>query len=343
MLIVLAPVYFMGCGGGGGGGGRVSSGNGGVDVFVTDNFRDDFRQVLVTIYKVEGSTDGTTFQTLYDDANGQTINVAALADSAVLLARANVTNANFTQVRVTIGDHLTLVSPGGATSSVPIADGVGTATGDGKRVVTFNVTTNSSGNVIVDFDLASFQLAGGRVRPVLHGGDPAQFQGRRRDCRPVGTVANLVAGASFDLQGPRGSTIHVVLNDQTTITSASGSSGTLANGQHVFVEGTYDSTTRTITATSVRIDDRADQPQFQAAKGTVASVSGNSFTVTVDHAHHFTPTGGTITVTTDANTVFRRGRTTATLADATAGTTVLVGGAFDDATQTLTAKFVHLR
>lgn len=341
LLAAMFPFSLTGCGAGGGA--SLVSAISGVDVFVTDAFRDDFRQVLVTIFKVEGSTDGSNFQTLFEDATGQTINVAALSDSAVLLARASATSATFTQLRVTIGEQLTLVTPGGVSSGVPVAEGIGTATGDGKRVITAAVTTSEAGMVIVDFDLAAFQMESGRVRPAIRSGDPTAFRGRRREGRPAGTVSNLVAGASFDVQGPHGRAIHVVLTDTTTITSASGDTATLANGQRVFVEGELDRSTGTLTATSVRIDDRAPDASFQAAKGTVASVSGSSFTLAVDHAHHFAPTGGTITVVTDGTTTFRKGRVAATLADVVAGGVVMVGGTFEAATQTLTAKFVHLR
>lgn len=101
---------------------------------------------------------------------------------------------------------------------------------------------------------------------------------------------------------------------------------------------------KAIPSFTIRIDDRADRPDFQVARGTVVSVSGDNFTLTVEHAHHFTPTAGDITVQTDLNTAFRRARgVSATLADVSADATVLVGGTFDEATQTLNAKFVHLR
>lgn len=344
--LVWATVNLIGCGGGGGGGvGSVASGV--ADVFVTDTFRDDFRQVLVTVFKVEGSADGTTFQTLFDDANGQAIDVAALADSTLLLARASVSGASLTQLRVTIGDRITVVPRGGGpSSSLAMPDNVGTAAGSGKRAVTFPVTTDASGNLVVDFDLASFQMEGGRVRPVIRSGDPAQFIAKRHGCRLAGTVANLVAGASFDLQGPQGRSLHVVLTGDTTISTASGAVATLANSQRVFVEGDVDRTTKTITATAIRIDDRAQDGNFQAAGGAVASVNSGSgsFTLTVAHAHHFSPTGGTITVQTDSNTIFRKARReTASISDIAANGMVLVGGTFNDSTQTLTAKFVHIR
>src|SRR5207249_4565301 len=88
-----------------------------------------------------------------------------------------------------------------------------------------------------------------------------------------------------------------------------GSIITLANGQDVIVEGTFDRTTSTITATSVTLNDFITINHVRA-RGIVASVdaAARTFVLTVQRADGIQPTGGTITVLTDANTLFVKGR-----------------------------------
>ena len=68
---------LAGCGGGGTGsavsalGGRAS-----LDVFVTDGFSDQYKQVLATLFKIELTTDGTTYQTVFEDTAGRTLDLA---------------------------------------------------------------------------------------------------------------------------------------------------------------------------------------------------------------------------------------------------------------------------
>src|ERR1051326_7656700 len=119
LLLPLALWFVAGCGGGGGistlsdssqttGGSRAA-----LDVYVTDGFSDAYKQVLATLYKIELTTDGTTYQTVFSDTAGRTLDLASLASTAELLASVTVPTGTYTQARITFGDHLTLVSKSG--------------------------------------------------------------------------------------------------------------------------------------------------------------------------------------------------------------------------------------
>src|SRR5579871_6873695 len=150
-----------GSGGGGGGGGSTRSV---MDIYITDGaggFRDTYSQVLVTLYKIEASTNGTTWQTLFSDANGLTLNLVSYSSVAELIDSALIPAGTYTQMRVTIGDHILLVPRnGGAPINAPVASASNITLGNGQAVITFSAQTDAptgqNTNMVVDFDLGSF-------------------------------------------------------------------------------------------------------------------------------------------------------------------------------------------
>jgi len=189
-----------------------------------------------------------------------------------------------------------------------------------------------------------------------HGGSSPRGGGRgghgprQQTVDLVGTVTSLdLAGGAFVLEGRSGRTVTVALTAATTITSGeTGDPITLEDGQSVQVEGIYDRSTDTITATAITLNDYIVIDDARA-RGTVASVdaAAASFVLTVDALEcgvGIEPTGDTITVVTNADTAFVRGRRrTGSFADVVAGNTAEVKGSFDTTTQTLTAEVVTLR
>ncbi len=349
----LALISLPGCGGGGGGSSAgttsvTSASPAALNVFVTDAFSDQYKQVLVTLYKIELTTDGTTYQTVFSDTSGQTINLSSLASTTDLLASVNVPAGTYTQARITFADHFTLVSQAGTSVSTAVDPSIGTDT-NGLVALTIptptKCVTGQSTALVIDFKLAEFTLVGSVLRPQVGAGDGSQDGGKNCNAQLGGTVANLVAGTSFDLQGPNGRTLHVLLSSTTTTVSGqTGSAFTLANGQNVRVEGAFDTTAQTVTATSVILNDDRGVPH-QRVTGTVASLNSaaGSFILTVDHADGFQPTTGTLTVVTGSTTLFIKGRNQpGSLSDVTAGNVVSAEGTFDATTQTLTARSVFL-
>ena len=351
LLASLALLFMAGCGGGSGGSNSALTESGGraaLDVYVTDGFDDQYRQVLVTLYKIELTTDGASYQTVFTDTAGRTLDLTSLASTAELLGSVTVPAGTYTQARITFGDHFTLVSNSGTSTSVAVDTGIGTAA-NGQVTVTVTTPTrvlaSQTNTVYVDFKLAEFKLVGTALRPSIACSGSGGQQGKQHTVHLRGTVADLNGTTGFTLQGPDGRTIAVALTGTTTITSGqTGSTIPLANGQSVIVEGTYDPAQSTITATSVTRNDYTTLNHARA-RGTVASINAGagSFVLTVQRAEGIQPAGGTITVLTDASTRFVKGRRSqGSLADIATGSTVDVCGSFDTTRQTLTAKFVGL-
>jgi hypothetical protein len=288
--------------------------------------------------------------TVFEDVAGRTLDLRSMSDTAELLASVNIVAGTYTQARVTFADHIILVNRDGTSSSVAVDPSVGTAVANGHIAVTVTTPTKAladqTATLLLDFKLAKFQLVGNVVRPHVEAGDHNALGNKKRSGHLHGIVANLsVDSTTFDLQNRDGRTIRVVVNDATVITDReSGAAITIANGQNVLVEGAFDATTSTVTATPVTLH-TPSAPRGPRASGTVASVNSaaGAFVLTMERADGIQPTGGTITVVTSASTVFRAARREAgAFAYLAEGAGVRVGGTFDAATQTLTATIVDL-
>jgi hypothetical protein len=352
-----------GCGGGGSSQ-PTTTRSAPLGIYVTDSFRDDYSQVFVTLRKIEVS-DGKQFRTVFEDAGGKSINASALANASTLVSRASVPEGHYTQVRVTLDDHINLVpAGGGAAINAPIDDSVGSHVGSQFTLIVdapATVTTGTASKLILDIDLAAFELVGGRVHPHLRGGDDSKFQRDEKGAEVRGTVSNLTA-QGFDLVLTGGSTVPVQITSATSVFSGKqGSAVALANGQQVEVKGSADPTTNTVTADRIKVEDGTAQSGSDnsggngeqqtgdnaQSEGIVASANSGaaSFTLTLQEVEHLQPTAGTITVLTNASTVFHRHKqdAPASFADITSGVQVESFGVFDAATQTLTAQRVEIR
>ena len=266
----LALLSLAGCGGGGGGsaaGTTASSGLSAMNVYVTDGFSDQYKQVLVTLYKIEVTADGTTYQTVFSSTAGQTLDLSSLSATAELLASVSVPSGSYTQARITFGDHVTLVAADGTSTSVAVDPSVGTqANGQVALMVAAptHAVSGQTSTLLVDFKLAEFQLVGSVLRPSIGCGSDGQIGGKQRMGHLIGTVTALTS-TGFTLQGPDGKTVAVTLTSTTTLDGgASGTTLTLANGQNVIVDGAFDPTTQTVTATSVMLADTAHAQRQQA-------------------------------------------------------------------------------
>jgi len=333
-----------------------------VGVYVTDGFREDFSQVFVTLFKVELS-DGTQFRTVFDDTAGKVINASALANVAQLLARVSVPEGSYTQARITLGDHITLVSAStGAGTTAPVDDSVGVHSGSQVALTiptATQVTAGGASKLLIDFDLPGFELVSGRVKPHVRGGDDSQFQHASKEAELKGTVANLTA-QGFDLVLPGGQKTAVQIAPATSIfSSKTGAAATLANGQTVEVKGSVDPTTLIVTADRIKLEDGGGDDHGgehtaagTQAEGTVAGIdtAAKSFTLTLREAEGFQPTSGMVTIVTTSATVFERhghghdsSGGSADFSIVTIGAQLEAFGTFDSTTQTLTAQRVEVR
>ncbi|MBI5706432.1 MAG: DUF4382 domain-containing protein [Armatimonadetes bacterium] len=361
-LLILAAALFAfgaliaGCGGGGIGGG------GTVGVFIGDDFGGDYNQVWMTLYRVEASADGTDYQTVFDSTSGTPMNLCTLSNTAQFMGAMSMASGQYTKARVTIGDQFHLVTKvGNVPSDVPVDPTGGTAFG-GKFTFTMNmplsVGMGQMANMAIDFDLAGFQMMGGKVRMSVLPMDSGRFGMMQRRGDLEGTVANLVPGVSFDLtmgggmmMGPmRG--VRVLLDASTEIFGENGAGATLANGQRVEVQGAMDPAAMTLTANIVRIETaQGGQYDHAGAQGSVDAIDAGAlrFTMTPAWTEHFQPGGTSLTVQTDANTVFRTGGMgggmmggNAAFADLAQGAFVMVSGVYDPGTGVLTARRVMI-
>ena len=321
-----------------------------LNVYVTDGFNQNYKQVITTLYKIELTTDGVNFVTVFENADGQTLDLSSLSDTALLVSSLQVPSGTYTQARITFGDHFTLVAPGsgGTGQSVAVDSSVGTQSG-GQVALLINTPVKAqaaqAATLLVDFKLADFALTGGKLTPKLTIGGDEGCAGKTRKGAVGGVVANLT-DTGFDLTGPHGNVLAVVLSDTTVVMDeTTGTSGILADGQSVRVQGTVDSATKTISASSVTIGSLLPGTH-SGADGTVASVGadGNSFVLTVARARGLSLAGGgDITVQTNTSTQFLAGRhQMGAFSDLAAGLSVHVGGSYDAAAQTLTASVVGL-
>ncbi|HEY3331556.1 MAG TPA: DUF4382 domain-containing protein [Capsulimonadaceae bacterium] len=268
-LCAIAAVFAVaGCGGGGGTSSPTSGGTPGtplaksVGVYVTDTFKDDFAQVWITVYKIELSTDGTTYTPVFDSTDGVSVDAASLASKAQLLGTVDIPSGDYKFVRLTTGDHFSIVpKAGGASVSVAVSTSKATVSG-GKAVITVGIPkrieATGANNIVIDFNLAAFKLVGSSIEPAVGDGDDASFPGKVHEAEIRGTVSNLVAGTSFDLILPAGGTVPVKITASTVLISpvlatTSSTAPVLANDQKVVVIGKVDTTTHLITADRIRI------------------------------------------------------------------------------------------
>ena len=355
---------IIGCGGGGGG-----SSSGSLNLFVTDHFGDNYSQVWVTLYGIDLKADAaTTFTNVYTSSAGQQINLADLASVAQLLNTVTVPTGTYTQAKITFGDHFTLVpKAGGAGQSVAVGAGVGVQS-NGQVAVTIattaKVTSAAIGNVTIDFNLASFQLVGGKCIPALNELAESDFHGKSKFGDIEGVLSSLTATSFTIVRGSH--TFNIVTDANTSVISLNtGAAVALANGQKVEVKGTVDAATGVVTATTIKIDDRpagsggGDDGDHNGNTGgdghsdhgradiegliKSTNIASSYFEMTVASVEHITLPGSTVQVIYGPTTVFhKRGAATATIADVVAGVKVEVVGSFDTVTGKVTATRIEI-
>jgi hypothetical protein len=264
-MAIVAASWIGGCGG------SDSSGTNdrGVDIYVTDQFADRHSQVWVTLHRIEVG-DGATFTTVYENETGNPLNVVSLKDSAELLASVSLPDTPYTHVRVTYADQVTLVDKEGKSSTVPVSPTDDTTVESGKAVHVSKTKApfrpSAEKRLVVDFQLATFDIVGGKLKVGIRPEPPADFDNKVRWCAVPGTITNL-STTSFTLRpdmripqvlgGPDGRpdvrSLTVNISESTSIVGPDGTVAVLANGQDVLVRGNVDKDSGTIAATHVLV------------------------------------------------------------------------------------------
>jgi hypothetical protein len=267
---VLTLGILAGCGGG-----STSATTRGVDIYVTDQFADQYSHVWVTLQSI-AIGDGKTFTDVYSATTGKTIDIVSLKDTAELLSSIQLNDESYTHIRVTYADTVTLVDASGTSTMLQVAPSPSTTVGGGLAIhtsatrVPFKASTNRQ--LVVDFNLASFEVSGGKLRVGIVPEPPIGFNGKFKRFANHGQVSNLTE-TSFVMTGgdnrppvqiqpyplpppPKPgmrSSINVSFDANTVILGPDGPDAALANGQKVVVRGSYDDASKTLTATEINI------------------------------------------------------------------------------------------
>lgn len=270
---VLTLGILAGCGGG-----STSATTRGVDIYVTDQFADQYSHVWVTLQSI-AIGDGKTFTDVYSATTGKTIDIVSLKDTAELLSSIQLNDESYTHIRVTYADTVTLVDASGKSTMLQVAPSPSTTVGGGLAIhtsatrVPFKASTNRQ--LVVDFNLASFEVSGGKLKVGIVPEPPIGFNGKFKRFANNGLVSNLTE-TSFVMTGgdnrppvqiqpyplpppPKPgmrSSINVSFDANTVILGPDGPDAALAalaNGQMVVVRGSYDDASKTLTATEINI------------------------------------------------------------------------------------------
>lgn len=273
--LAVASVLTLGIMAGCGGGGSTSSTTRGVDIYVTDQFVDQYSHVWVTLQSI-AIGDGKTFTDVYSATTGKTIDIVSLKDTAELLSSIQLADTRYTHIRVTYFDMVTLVDASGTSTTLQVAPSPSTTVGGGLAIhtsatrVPFKASTNRQ--LVVDFNLASFEVSGGKLKVGIVPEPPIGFEGKFKRFANHGQVSNLTA-TSFVMTGSDNrppvqiqpyplppapkpgmrSSINVSFDANTVILGPDGPDASLANGQKVVVRGSYDDASKTLTATEINI------------------------------------------------------------------------------------------
>jgi len=267
---VLTIGILAGCGGG-----STPATTRGVDIYVTDQFADRYSHVWVTLQSIAVG-DGKSFTDVYSATTGKTIDIVSLKDTAELLSSIQLPDTRYTHIRVTYSDTVTLVDASGTSTTMQVAPSPSTTVGGGLAIhtsatrVPFKASTNRQ--LVVDFNLASFEVSGGKLKMGIIPEPPIGFDGKFKRFANSGQVSNLTE-TSFVMTGGDNrppvqiqpyplppapmpgmrSSINVTFDANTVVLGPDGPGASLVNGQKVVVRGSYDDASKTLTATEINI------------------------------------------------------------------------------------------
>ncbi len=363
-----AALWLAGCGSGsapvGGGGGTSRA-----TVLLTDSLREDYDSVWATVLKAELiGADGTSV-TLFDDPEGQVLDLRRLRDVSgarySFLASAEIPAGSYTGVRVTVKPTMTLFPKGSVTGqSLPLTDAL-TRDSGGNVPLTLSFSApktlgaGADENLIVDFDLANFKVEGGKIIPALREGPAAGLDNPERHERHEirGVITRLDGTAptqNFLLRRRDGRPVPVVTTADTAIFfRGSTAPAALAVNQVVEVRGRFNTATDRFVATRVVIkNDTGSDESFRVEVEGIAddvSIANKTFVLRAVHMIGAEPRRIRIKVVTNDTTIYRSDRGVAVGAArffnylvANPGTLVEAKGSFNPDTDTLTAKILKI-
>jgi len=355
LLAIASLAALWGCGGGGGS--SSGSGSNSTTLFITDDLNTGYDHVWVTIKQVTLSKTGGTSKTIFSDSTGVTVDLKTLRDNQGrrfrFMCLEDHTGGTYDTVNVVLDQNLVLYTTGSTTGLNRVFDGA--SGGLATLSASLPATTGAHQDLVVDFNLSNWTDDGTSVTgsiAVVTGDNSIHDPDRHEHDNYPGTVSNLAGTApsqTFTLTHGDFS-VTVQTDSSTTITRSDNTSNpVLANGQHVVVRGTFDTTTSTLTATDVLITGNTDDGSHAEARGTASNINAGSGTLdlTVTDADRFVPAADPIHIATSGTTEYRDGTgadvTQAEFfADVADGNVVEAEGSYDSASNTLTAARLRL-
>jgi len=319
-MLAIVPLTGLATGCGGGNGGSRAP----VAVYATDNFDSAYSQVWATVRKVELIDAFSSAYTVFEDPAGRQIDVAGLAGSTAgsmyaFLGTVDLEARNYAKVRVTMDPTMTVVPSGGDAGIVYELDDTLPKDKSGRVQMTFDMDSpralggDVAGDVVIDFDLAKFDLVHGRIVPFLG-------EGSRTDLAKSANHAPFdYHGSVSDLAGSEGSltfaikengrSVKVVTDEDTIMLHREADTvRAIANGARVEVYGTYDPQVRRLRARSVKIEDPSNETLYPNEIRGIAlceNTTNKTVSVQIDRSEGFRPEHGKTTVSLPAGVLLQ--------------------------------------
>jgi hypothetical protein len=289
-----------------------------LQTYITDNLATEYSKVWVSLKKITAVDGAGTEVTLLDaSASPVTVNLSSLADVGQLMSTVTLPAGVYSQIKVTLGNAVQLVSLDGSKTISARFNSTG-----GDQLLTIrdlDLNPANSGQLVLDFNLAKFtyDATTGIVTAVVERRDAGEAFGKfvRQQAEVHGSVTavNVSAGTFTVTDNRLGSVVVTLAADATLINEQTQARLTLADlavGANIEAKGkvTPGATTAdpsTVTATVVHVlpagstgDGTASAPRLRGA-GTVTAVNGSKITVSLTDAN-FLPSSNVVVVTIDS-------------------------------------------
>lgn len=277
-----------------------------LQTYITDNLATEYSKVWVTLKQITATDSTGAVVTLLDaTAAPVVVNLSSLADVGQFMSSVAVPAGIYTQITVTLGNDVQLVSLDGATTVTgKLASGTSDFVWNVRNV---ELDTATTGQLVLDFNLARFtySAATGLVTPqvdVLHPTD-AFRKFIRQQAHVHGTVQSVdtTAGTVTVNDSRLGTGVVVSLATDAVITNEStGSMLTLAQlavGTRIGIKGTVTpgATTAdpvTVAATVIHVESATTRAR---GEGTISAINGSLVTVKLTDAN-FLPGSDSVVV-----------------------------------------------
>lgn len=309
-LTAVAAAALTACGGGGApSAGALNQASAvRVQTYITDNLATDYSKVWVTIKQLSVvDASGNTVTLLDATAAPVVVNLSSLASVGQLMSTVAVPPGIYTEIQVTLGNDVQLVSLDGSTTTNAKFD----ATGTDFVWTVHNVSldTSTTGQLVLDFNLAKFtyDATTGLVTPTIDVPKPADAFKKfvREQAEVHGTVQSVDPVAkTLTINDARlgGSVVVSLAADAVIIDETTGQTvalTALAANENVEIRGTVTpgATTAdpvTVLASVIHVEPASSNASAHG-EGTVTAVSGSLVTVSVDEAN-FLPGSNSVVV-----------------------------------------------